>query len=239
MPIDKSMNVLIVDDYKTMLRIIRNLLKQIEFNNVEEATDGADALAKLRAGNFGLVISDWNMVPMTGLQLLQEVRADARLKSTPFIMVTAESKTENVVAAKQAGVSNYIVDARGRVLEPRCRFAGHAAGHVVEGFATAQDRIGGGRGVFDDGIEFVGGEGNVVVGDVVHPQRGDLGLGAGDGAPERLHLRQQRGLVCGEVAAHGREHGTHDFGHHLGLRAGIMCADLREALLQPVRVRHG
>ena len=103
MPIDKSMNVLIVDDYKTMLRIIRNLLKQIEFHNVEEATDGADALAKLRAGNFGLVISDWNMAPMTGLQLLQEVRADARLKATPFIMVTAESKTENVVAAKQAG----------------------------------------------------------------------------------------------------------------------------------------
>ena len=82
MPIDKAMNVLIVDDYKTMLRIIRNLLKQIEFNNVEEATDGAEALAKLRAGNFGLVISDWNMVPMTGLQLLQEVRADARLKAT-------------------------------------------------------------------------------------------------------------------------------------------------------------
>ena len=78
MPIDKSMNVLIVDDYKTMLRIIRNLLKQIEFNNVEEASDGAEALAKLRSGNFGLVISDWNMAPMTGLQLLQEVRADGR-----------------------------------------------------------------------------------------------------------------------------------------------------------------
>ena len=109
MAIDKSMNVLIVDDYKTMLRIIRNLLKQIEFNNVEEASDGADALSKLRSGHFGLVISDWNMTPMTGLQLLQEVRADARLKHTPFIMVTAESKTENVVAAKQAGVSNYIV----------------------------------------------------------------------------------------------------------------------------------
>ncbi len=109
MPIDKSMNVLIVDDYKTMLRIIRNLLKQIEFNNVEEATDGSDALVKLRAGNFGLVISDWNMAPMTGLQLLQEVRADNRLQSLPFIMITAESKTENVVAAKQAGVSNYIV----------------------------------------------------------------------------------------------------------------------------------
>jgi two-component system, chemotaxis family, chemotaxis protein CheY len=103
------MNVLIVDDYKTMLRIIRNLLKQIDFNNVEDASDGGEALTKLRAGSFGLVISDWNMVPMTGLQLLQEVRADARLKSTPFIMITAESKTENVVAAKQAGVSNYIV----------------------------------------------------------------------------------------------------------------------------------
>ena len=109
MTIDKSMNVLIVDDYKTMLRIIRNLLKQIEFSNVEEASDGAEALSKLRTGNFGLVISDWNMAPMTGLDLLKEVRADARLKHTPFIMITAESKTENVVAAKQAGVSNYIV----------------------------------------------------------------------------------------------------------------------------------
>jgi two-component system chemotaxis response regulator CheY len=109
MTMDKSMNVLIVDDYKTMLRIIRNLLKQIDINNVEEATDGAEALAKLRAGSFGLVISDWNMLPMTGLQLLQEVRADARLKAMPFIMITAESKAENVVAAKQAGVSNYIV----------------------------------------------------------------------------------------------------------------------------------
>src|SRR5277367_3291672 len=107
--IDKTMNVLIVDDYKTMLRIIRNLLKQIEFNNVEEASDGTEALTKLRGGNFGLVISDWNMAPMTGLQLLQEVRADNRLKTVPFIMITAESKTENVVAAKQAGVSNYIV----------------------------------------------------------------------------------------------------------------------------------
>lgn len=109
MAMDKNMNVLIVDDYKTMLRIIRNLLKQLEFDNVEEATDGAEALAKLRAGNFGLVISDWNMEPMTGLDLLKEVRADARLRHLPFIMITAESKTENVVAAKQAGVSNYIV----------------------------------------------------------------------------------------------------------------------------------
>ena len=106
---DKNTNILIVDDYKTMLRIIRNLLKQLEFDNVEEASDGSEALAKLRAGHFGLVISDWNMAPMTGLDLLKEVRADARLKDTPFIMITAESKTENVVAAKQAGVSNYIV----------------------------------------------------------------------------------------------------------------------------------
>jgi len=107
--IDKTMNVLIVDDYRTMLRIIRNLLKQIDFDNVDEATDGVQALTKLRAGNFGLVISDWNMEPMTGLQLLTEVRSDAKLKDTPFIMITAESKAENVVAAKAAGVSNYIV----------------------------------------------------------------------------------------------------------------------------------
>ena len=107
--IDKTMNVLIVDDYRTMLRIIRNLLKQINFNNVDEALDGGEALTKLRAGNFSLVISDWNMEPMTGLQLLREVRADAKLKTLPFIMVTAESKVENIVIAKQAGVSNYIV----------------------------------------------------------------------------------------------------------------------------------
>jgi two-component system chemotaxis response regulator CheY len=106
---DKSTNILIVDDYKTMLRIIRNLLRQLDFNNVDEATDGAQALAMLRSGNYGLVISDWNMQPMTGLQLLQEVRADGKLRNLPFIMITAESKTENVIAAKQAGVSNYIV----------------------------------------------------------------------------------------------------------------------------------
>jgi two-component system chemotaxis response regulator CheY len=84
-------------------------LKQLGFSNVEEATDGAMALGKLRERNYGLVISDWNMEPMTGLQLLKEVRADERLKGVPFIMVTAESKTENVVAAKAAGVNNYIV----------------------------------------------------------------------------------------------------------------------------------
>ncbi len=109
MAVNMDMNVLIVDDYKTMLRIVNNLLKQLGFKNVSEATDGGMALGMLREKDYGLIISDWNMEPMTGLQLLKEVRADAKLKATPFIMVTAESKTENVVAAKQAGVNNYIV----------------------------------------------------------------------------------------------------------------------------------
>jgi two-component system, chemotaxis family, chemotaxis protein CheY len=109
MSVDTNMPILIVDDYKTMLRIIRNLLKQLGFNNVDEAIDGSSALQKLRQREYGLVISDWNMEPMTGLQLLKEVRKDSHLASTPFIMITAESKTENVIAAKEAGVSNYIV----------------------------------------------------------------------------------------------------------------------------------
>ena len=109
MSVDMNMNILIVDDYKTMLRIIRNLLKQLGFNNVDEATDGSMALQKLRDKDYGLVISDWNMEPMTGIQLLREVRADSKLRNLPFIMITAESKTENVVAAKEAGVNNYIV----------------------------------------------------------------------------------------------------------------------------------
>lgn len=107
--IDMNMSILIVDDYKTMLRIIRNLLKQLGFDNVDEATDGSAALQKLRGKTYGLVISDWNMEPLSGLQLLKEVRKDVKLKEMPFIMVTAESKSENVIAAKQAGVSNYIV----------------------------------------------------------------------------------------------------------------------------------
>lgn len=109
MAVDMNMPILIVDDYKTMLRIIRNLLKQLGFDNVDEATDGSAALQKLRQKDFALVISDWNMEPMTGIELLREVRADAKLKAMPFIMVTAESKTENVISAKAAGVSNYIV----------------------------------------------------------------------------------------------------------------------------------
>lgn len=103
------MKILVVDDYATMRRIVRNLLSQIGFTDVEEAGDGVSALQKLRESKFGLIISDWNMEPMTGLQLLKEIRADAKLAATPFIMVTAESKTENVVAAKEAGVNNYIV----------------------------------------------------------------------------------------------------------------------------------
>jgi len=109
MGIDKNMRILVVDDYKTMLRIIRNLLKQLSFNNIDDAMDGSSALQKLREKEFGLVISDWNMEPMTGLELLKEVRADEKLKDLPFIMITAESKAENVIVAKEAGVSNYIV----------------------------------------------------------------------------------------------------------------------------------
>jgi len=109
MNLNKNMRVVIVDDYTTMLRILRNLLRQLEIMNVEEANDGDTAFQLIQKAPPDLVISDWNMVPVTGLDLLRRVRADARLKHIPFIMVTAESKTENVIAAKQAGVSNYIV----------------------------------------------------------------------------------------------------------------------------------
>jgi two-component system, chemotaxis family, chemotaxis protein CheY len=109
MAIDHSMPVLVVDDYSTMVRIIRNLLKQLGFVEIDDANDGTAALAKMRERKYGLVISDWNMEPMTGYDLLQQVRADEHLADTPFIMITAESKTENVIAAKRAGVSNYIV----------------------------------------------------------------------------------------------------------------------------------
>ena len=110
MSVDMSMKILVVDDYKTMIRIIHNLLKQLGFNDLDEAENGVEALKKMQSGiKYGLVISDWNMEPMTGYELLQKVRADENIKRTPFIMVTAESKTENVIAAKQAGVNNYIV----------------------------------------------------------------------------------------------------------------------------------
>ncbi|MBZ8131767.1 chemotaxis response regulator CheY [Afifella sp. IM 167] len=109
MSLDLSMPILVVDDYKTMVRIIRNLLKQLGFEDVDDASDGTEALSKLRERAYGLVISDWNMEPMTGYDLLKEVRADGSFSDIPFIMVTAEAKSENVVAAKKAGVSNYIV----------------------------------------------------------------------------------------------------------------------------------
>src|SRR6266550_953306 len=109
MAVDLSMSVLVVDDYNTMIRIIRNLLKQLGFEHIDDASDGSMALNKMRGKKYGLVISDWNMEPMTGYDLLREVRADPSLSTTPFIMITAESKTENVIAAKKAGVNNYIV----------------------------------------------------------------------------------------------------------------------------------
>ncbi len=110
MTVDKNMNILIVDDYNTMLRIIKNLLKQLGFNNVDEATDGSKAYELVKQKSYGLIISDWNMEPMTGLDFLKALRgSEGAYKNTPFIMVTAESKTENVVMAKQAGVNNYIV----------------------------------------------------------------------------------------------------------------------------------
>lgn len=109
MPVDKNMPILIVDDYKTMLRIIKNLLGQLGFSNVDEATDGEMAFKKLQLKQYSLVISDWNMEPVTGLDFLKKIRATEAFKSLPFIMVTAESKTENIIAAKQAGVNNYIV----------------------------------------------------------------------------------------------------------------------------------
>ncbi len=107
MAVDKNMHILVVDDYQTMIRIIRNLLKQLGFNNVDEATDGKAALEKISAKSYGLIISDWNMEPMTGLDLLKSIRGGG--SKVPFIMVTAESKTENVLAAREAGVNNYIV----------------------------------------------------------------------------------------------------------------------------------
>ncbi len=109
MAVDVSMPVLVVDDYNTMIRIIRNLLKQLGFEHIDDAADGSAALEKMRERKYGLVISDWNMEPMTGYDLLKEIRADPNLSEVPFIMITAESKTENVIAAKKAGVSNYIV----------------------------------------------------------------------------------------------------------------------------------
>jgi two-component system, chemotaxis family, chemotaxis protein CheY len=109
MAVDLLMPVLVVDDYAAMVRIIGNLLKQIGFRDVDGVANGPEALGKMREKRYGLVISDWKMDPMSGYELLKEVRQDPGLARTPFIMVTADSKTENVIAAKKAGVSNYIV----------------------------------------------------------------------------------------------------------------------------------
>lgn len=106
---DKNLRFLVVDDFATMRRIVRNLLKDLGFNRVEEAEDGLDALNKLRADAFDFVISDWNMPNMDGLQLLTEIRSDANLKTMPVLMVTAEAKKENIIAAAQAGASGYVV----------------------------------------------------------------------------------------------------------------------------------
>ena len=109
MAADKSMNVLVVDDYKSMVRIVRGMLNQLGFVNVDDAPDGAAAMALLKEKQYGLVLSDWNMQPVTGLELLKQVRAEERTKKTPFVMVTAEAKVENVIAARQAGVNNYVI----------------------------------------------------------------------------------------------------------------------------------
>lgn len=104
-----KLRFLVVDDFSTMRRIVRNLLKELNITNVEEAEDGAVALQKLKAAQFDFVVSDWNMPNMDGLTLLQSVRADPSLRTLPFLMITAEAKKENIVAAAQAGASGYIV----------------------------------------------------------------------------------------------------------------------------------
>jgi len=106
---DKTTKILVVDDFPTMRRIVRNLLKELQFENVDEAEDGAAGLDKLRGGNFGFVISDWNMPNMDGLSMLKAIRADAALSALPVLMVTAEAKKENIIAAAQAGASGYVV----------------------------------------------------------------------------------------------------------------------------------
>jgi two-component system chemotaxis response regulator CheY len=109
MALDKSTPILIVDDYRTMIRIIRNLLTQLGFDDLDEAQDGSAALAKLKERRFGLVISDWNMEPMSGMELLRQVRADPELEALPFLMITAENRDDRVALARQAGVNGYVV----------------------------------------------------------------------------------------------------------------------------------
>lgn len=107
--VQKSIKILVVDDFPTMRRIIKNLLKDLGFENVDEAEDGAMGLEKLRNNNFDFVVSDWNMPNMDGLQMLQAIRADPNLSKLPVLMVTAEAKKENIIAAAQAGANGYVV----------------------------------------------------------------------------------------------------------------------------------
>ena len=107
--VQKTMKILIVDDFPTMRRIIKNLLKDLGFENVDEAEDGAMGLEKLRNGNFEFVVSDWNMPNMDGLEMLKTIRADPNLSKLPVLMVTAEAKKENIIAAAQAGANGYVV----------------------------------------------------------------------------------------------------------------------------------
>lgn len=104
-----KIKVLVVDDFPTMRRIVKNLLKQLGFENVDEAENGEDALKKLRSSEYGLVVSDWNMPVMEGIELLKNIRSDPQLKDIPFLMVTAEAEKEKVIEAIKAGVDNYIV----------------------------------------------------------------------------------------------------------------------------------
>ncbi|MDI1239439.1 MAG: chemotaxis response regulator CheY [Polaromonas sp.] len=107
--IDKNIKILVVDDFPTMRRIVRNLLKELEFVNVDEAEDGAVGLEKVRNGNYGFVVSDWNMPNMDGLAMLQAIRADPSFAKLPVLMVTAEAKKENIIAAAKAGANGYVV----------------------------------------------------------------------------------------------------------------------------------
>lgn len=106
---DQNMRFLVVDDFSTMRRIVRNLLKELGFSNVDEAEDGQVALHKLKNSQFDFVVTDWNMPNMTGIELLRAIRADAQLKHLPVMMVTAEAKKENIIEAATAGASSYIV----------------------------------------------------------------------------------------------------------------------------------
>ena len=109
MPADPNMKILVVDDMSTMRRIVKNILKQLGFNNLEEAENGQEALKKLKADTYGFVVSDWNMPIMMGIDMLRAIRADETLKKIPVLMVTAEAQKENLMEAVQAGVSNYVV----------------------------------------------------------------------------------------------------------------------------------